>query len=162
MNSNQRRSAFTLIEVLIVVVIMAVLAATIVPQFSSSTTDSKESSLKFNMLTLRSQIELYKMHHGSYPEVRSNALPQLTTATNAAGETSSTGFPDADHPFGPYLDGNLPANPFDGSNNVDEVSLGGAKPAAETGNRGWQYDPATGAVWPNNAEYYQAETTTGG
>ncbi len=48
-----RRNAFTLIEVLIVVIIMAVLAATIIPQFSSSTTDAKISSLKFNLAALR-------------------------------------------------------------------------------------------------------------
>ena len=55
---NYRRSAFTLIEVLIVVVIMAVLAATIIPQFSASTEDAKTSQLSFNVHTMRSQIEL--------------------------------------------------------------------------------------------------------
>ena len=58
-----RRSAFTLIEVLIVVVIMAVLAATIIPQFASSTTDAKVSALKFNLHGLRQQVEMYKLQH---------------------------------------------------------------------------------------------------
>ncbi len=64
------RNAFTLIEVLIVVIIMAVLAATIIPQFSSSTEDAKRSTLEFNLHTIRSQIELYKVHHlGSAPDL---------------------------------------------------------------------------------------------
>jgi len=69
MATFRRRNAFTLIEVLIVVIIMAVLAATIIPQFTTSTKDAKDSTLKFNMHTLRSQIELYKLHHlGKYPD----------------------------------------------------------------------------------------------
>jgi prepilin-type N-terminal cleavage/methylation domain-containing protein len=159
MSPHRRRDAFTLIEVLIVVVIMAVLAATIIPQFSSSTEDAKESSLQFNTHTLRSQIELYKVHHlGKYPTVIGDAtdgwLPQLTGATNAAGGVGTLG--DADYPYGPYVDGEIPANPFDNKNAVTSVDLGGAKPTAVSGSAGgWQYDPKTGAVWPNNAEYYQ-------
>ena len=53
-------SAFTLIEVLIVVVIMAILAATIIPQFTDSTKDAKASTATFNLHTLRAQIELYR------------------------------------------------------------------------------------------------------
>mgnify|MGYP002626473716 CR=1 FL=1 len=44
MTNNKRHSGFTLVEVLIVVVIMAVLAATIIPQFSDSSKDAKVSS----------------------------------------------------------------------------------------------------------------------
>ncbi len=154
----KRRRGFTLIEVLIVVVIMAVLAATIIPQFSSSTRDAKDSSLKFNMHAMRSQIELYKLHHlGKYPDEIGDAtngfLPQLTNATDVNG---NTGDPGPSYPYGPYIDNDLPPNPFDGKNNVTEVDLGGDKPAAVAdANGGWQYDPKTGAIWPNNPEYFE-------
>ena len=49
MKTTQDRSAFTLIEVLIVVVIMAILAATIIPQFTDSTKDAKTSTAKMNV-----------------------------------------------------------------------------------------------------------------
>jgi prepilin-type N-terminal cleavage/methylation domain-containing protein len=62
-NRNKKRSAFTLVEILIVVVIMAILAATIIPQFTDSTKDAKSSTGKFNLHTLRSQIQLYRAHH---------------------------------------------------------------------------------------------------
>src|SRR5687768_13779490 len=101
----RRSSAFTLVEVLIVVVIMAVLAATIIPQFADSTTDAKVSTLKFNLHTLRSQIELYRTHHDG--ELPSGTLIELTQSTDVSG-TAGTG---VNFPFGPYIR-TLPDNPF--------------------------------------------------
>jgi general secretion pathway protein G len=62
------RTGFTLVEVLIVVVIMAVLAATIIPQFTDTTTDAKKNTSVFNLNTLRAQVETYKaQHNGKVP-----------------------------------------------------------------------------------------------
>lgn len=141
MGDARHRNAFTLIEVLIVVVIMAVLAATVIPQFSSSTQDAMESSLEFNAHTMRSQIELYKVHHGKYPEIIGGSLPQLTGATNVEGDP---GDPGDEFPFGPYIDGDLPTNPF---NNLNTVIDGTGTP---DGSSGWQYDATTGGIWPNH------------
>jgi type II secretory pathway pseudopilin PulG len=140
-----------LIEVLIVVVIMAVLAATIIPQFSSSTKDAKESSLSFNLHSMRSQIELYKAHHlGKAPSDLGDAtdgwLPQLTSRTNVGG---TIGTDEADYPYGPYFD-EVPANPF---NELDSVKQVAAAPAGGDGTTGWQYYPATGEIWPNHTEW---------
>src|SRR3954454_23980231 len=97
MKTTERRSAFTLIEVLIVVVIMAILAATIIPQFTESTKDAKASTVKFNLATLRSQIQLYRaQHNGVNP---SATLVELTTTTGIDG-SQGTG---ANFPYGPYL-----------------------------------------------------------
>jgi len=143
---DRHKRVFTLIEVLIVVVIMAILAATIIPQFSSSTKDAKESSLSFNTHTLRSQIELYKVHHlGDYPTITGNDLPQLTNATNANGEIGAAG---PDYPYGPYVDGELPVNPF---NDLNTVVAGTG--AAGDGSSGWQYDENTGDIWPNHSDW---------
>lgn len=170
MATYRSRNAFTLIEVLIVVVIMAVLAATIIPQFSSSTEDAKESALKFNMHSLRSQIEMYRVHHlGNYPEIQTvdgeGSLPQLYSATDSSGAYSSVGAAaDSTHPYGPYINTEIPANPFTDSNAVVAVATAGVKPTAiVSGGAGWQYDVTTGAIWPNNSEYYSTttETTTG-
>jgi type II secretion system protein G len=139
--------AFTLIEVLIVVVIMAVLAATVIPQFASSTTDAKESSLKFNMHTLRSQIELYKIHHGAYPALTGNSLPQLLNKTDATGTIDPSGA------FGPYVDGNIPPNPFDNVNMV-YAAASSSPTTTTTEAKGWQYNQGTGGIWPNNPEYW--------
>jgi prepilin-type N-terminal cleavage/methylation domain-containing protein len=138
---RHRCSGFTLIEVLIVVVIMAVLAATIIPQFSSSTTDAKQSALDFNTHSLRAQIELYRIdHNGLYPAITGGDLPQLTSQTNSSGAAGTD--------YGPYIVGELPKNPFNDSN----VVVDGDGTGQVTGGAGWQYNATTGEIWPNNDE----------
>lgn len=135
---SAQRSGFTLIEVLIVVVIMAVLAATIIPQFSTSTKDAEDSQIEFNVHTLRSQIELYKVQHaGQYPAITSNLLA-LTVKTNADGTT--TGTPT----IGPYLL-EIPVNGRTGSATVTASTSGTEK----TGG-GWLYNSTTGKIWADS------------
>ncbi len=146
---KSRRSAFTLIEVLIVVIILAVLAATTIPQFSASTTDTKMSNLKFNLRSVRSQLELYKEQHlGVYPRAETCAdfTNQLTKKTDQNATL------DAKGAFGPYIEGSIPQNPFNKSSSVVIVQ-GGTAPTAPTGSAdGWQYNPVTGSFYPNNPE----------
>lgn len=145
MQGKNRRYAFTLIEVLIVVIIMAVLAATIVPQFSSSTTDAKKSALEYNLRAIRSQLETYKAQHlDEYPKL-ATLVDQLTKATDRYGDPDA-----ADTPYGPYLIGDLPANPFNGSSQI----VAGDGSAVVAGGAGWQYDEATGGFYANNPEAY--------
>ena len=144
--NTKKRSGFTLIELMIVVVILAVLAATIIPQFSSSAEDAKLSTLAFNLNTLRGQIQLYKLdHNGTLPTVASDDLPQLYQNTNAAGAIGT----GASYPFGPYIMNAIPENPLNNSNFV--TSSGTWPPAAATSDGGWFYNPATGQVAPNEA-----------
>jgi len=151
MAKERQQNGFTLIEVLIVVIIMAVLAATIIPQFSSSTDDAKESSLKFNLHTIRSQIEMYKIHHAGTVPTLANFVDQMTKATNSSGATTGT-----DLIYGPYFQGEVPNNPFNGSSTLVAVATAGTEPSAVVaGGAGWQYDATTGGFYPNNTEYYE-------
>ncbi|MFK7816838.1 MAG: prepilin-type N-terminal cleavage/methylation domain-containing protein, partial [Gammaproteobacteria bacterium] len=50
----KQAKGFTLVELLIVVIILAILAAIIVPQFSASTNDAKAAALQSNLANLRS------------------------------------------------------------------------------------------------------------
>ncbi len=149
MRKTLRRRAFTLIEMLIVVIIMAVLAATIIPQFASSTTDAQNSSLNFSLHTMRSQVEMYKIQHlGNYPSL-AKYVDQMTLPTNISGGTTG------DTPYGPYITDEVPKNPFNDSNTLVAVATAGTKPVAVVaGGAGWQYDETTGAIWPNNPEAY--------
>jgi len=156
MSKNFRRSAFTLIEVLIVIIIMAVLAATIIPQFSSSTTDAKTASVQFNLHTIRSQLELYKTQHlGTVPAL-TKFVDQMTKKSDASGAT--TGDPTT-LIFGPYIQTQVPANPFNGSNALVAVATPGSIPTGVVaGGGGWQYDESNGGFYPNNKEYYPSGT----
>ena len=151
--ARNRRNAFTLIEVLIVVIIMAVLAATIIPQFSSSTNDAKLSSVKFNLHTIRSQIEMYKVHHSGGIPALATFADQMTGSTNAAG-TVGTG---TGYPYGPYFQGQVPANPFNNLNTLNPTTA-----TTDTDAKALSTGPAAGSITPppatsspNDAEYYQ-------
>lgn len=144
-----RRDAFTLVEVLLVVVIMAILAATVVPQFTESSADANDAALKFNLHTLRSQIELYKMQHGgSVPTITSGELQELTKATDSTG---ATGTPGPSYPLGPYLVNGMPSNPLTGDNTVTASATW--PPAAESGTGGWLYHAASGQICPDSTGY---------
>lgn len=141
-----RPSGFSLIEVLIVVVIMAVLAAVIIPHFTDVSNDAKTSSLKHNLYTLRAQIGMYKITHGgAVPTIQNNSLPQLTSATNASGVIGPSG---TSFPYGPYIaGGQFATNPFDQKNTVTATAV--FPPTASTADGGWLYNETTGQIAPN-------------
>ena len=149
-----RRRGLTLVELLIVTIIVAVLAATLIPQFSESNKDAKMSNLKFNMRTVRAQLEAYKKDHfGAYPPAKTSGelKSQLTQKTNP-----NTTIDVAKGTCGPYLQGDLPANPFNRSTGV-AILRGDTEPTDPSGSPGgWQYNPQHGWFYPNNSEYFQA------
>lgn len=61
------RKGFTLVEILIVVVILGILAAIVVPQFTNATQDAQAGNLKAQLDTLNNQIELYRARNNQYP-----------------------------------------------------------------------------------------------
>lgn len=147
MNKSLRRNkGFTLVEVLIVVVIMAILAATIIPQFSDSSKDAKNSSARFNLHTIRSQVELYKSQHDG--RVPSAGIVELTQSTNSTG-TVGTG---SSFPYGPYIT-TIPTNPFTGSNTVRAATSNPPSAASGATDAGWLYHAASGKVWLDNSAF---------
>jgi general secretion pathway protein G len=115
------KSGFTLVEILIVVVILGILAAIVIPQFTSASTEAKESALVSDLQAMRSQIELYKIHHNDElpgdPNNSSSGVDfetAMTSATNQDGEVGTTVL----HRFGPYMR-NIPMNPFNDLATVD-------------------------------------------
>jgi len=143
MKARNRKNGFTLVEVLIGVVIMAILAATIVPQFSNASQDAKINTAKFNLQTLRSQVEMYKSQHGG--TMPSATLIELTSSTNSSGATGTAG---TSYPYGPYMT-SIPMNSLNNLNTVTTQSTGVA-PSASVANFGWIYDTSNGKIWCND------------
>ena len=54
---KQVARGFTLVEILIVVVILGILAAIVIPQFTNASETAKASSLAAQLQTIRSQLE---------------------------------------------------------------------------------------------------------
>lgn len=61
------RGGFTLLEVLMVIVILGVLAALIVPQFGGTQRKAEERMTQTQIVGLKTQLDLFKMHCGRYP-----------------------------------------------------------------------------------------------
>jgi len=61
------RHAFTLIELLIVVAIIAILAAIAVPNFLQAQTRAKVSRLQSDMRSIGGALEAYRVDHNDYP-----------------------------------------------------------------------------------------------
>lgn len=57
------KRAFTLVEILIVVVILGILASIVVPQFVSATTEATKTHIQRNLQEIANQVELYKGNH---------------------------------------------------------------------------------------------------
>ena len=68
-NTNIIRRGFTLIEILIVVVILGILAAVVVPQFTNAADDANDAAVRTQLQTLRGQIELYRAQNAADPDL---------------------------------------------------------------------------------------------
>ncbi len=165
---TRRQGGFTLVELLIVAILLAILAAIVVPQFASTTTEAEESALRANLAAMRSAIDLYRQQHGEYPGVSASSggtcttgvgtgvagnvqaiEDQLTRYTNAAG--GSCAVPEPGYAFGPYLkEDDLPANPITGSSAFAIVNTGNLDMTADGAGLGWKYDTTSGKIIAND------------
>lgn len=136
----QSQRAFTLVELLIVVTIMAILAARAVPNMIDATTDAKMSAMQSDEAALRNAIQRYRAEHrGDSPNIVAGTLPQLTSSTNATG-TIGTG---RNYPYGPYLN-EIPGNALNG---YATVTANTGNPPVLTNKVGWQYNQSAGRIW---------------
>ena len=150
------QAAFTLVELLLVVVILGILAAVAIPQFSDSSNEARASSLQSNLAVMRQAIEYYRTNHnGKYPGYPAaggaptavEASNQLTLASRADGSTAAPG--TAGFGFGPYLREAVPANPINGLATILIVADGDTFKAADD-STGWIYQPLTGRLRANS------------
>ena len=63
----KRSAGFTLLEIMVVVIVIGVLAATIIPQFMTTTTDAKVSAAKADISQLENAIERFNLHMDRFP-----------------------------------------------------------------------------------------------
>jgi general secretion pathway protein G len=124
------KRAFTLVEILIVVIILGILAAIVIPQFANASSDAKMTNLKTSLANVRNQIEIFKTQHNDVAPALSGMWTIMLTQTDTTEATTNA--PTGTH-WGPYLQA-APINPF---NNMTGVSS-----ATVDTNAGWFYQPA--------------------
>ncbi|MCP5178836.1 MAG: prepilin-type N-terminal cleavage/methylation domain-containing protein [Pseudomonadales bacterium] len=170
---TRKVQGFTLVELLVVAVVLAIFAAIVVPQFASTTDEAKVSALRSDLSGIRSAIDLYRQQHGHWPgsKLSSGATcpssgtagtgavntqqaldDQLTMFTNAAGQACST--TDANFRYGPYVRADaLPANAVTGSSTVSMVSTGNLALSSTSTTGGWRYDYVIGKFIADHQDY---------
>ena len=165
---------FTLVELLVVAVVLAIFAAIVVPQFASTTDEAKLSALKSDLSGIRGAIDLYRQQHSAYPgavaatgatcpnsgtagtgaaTTAAAVVSQLTMYTNLAGQACST--TNATFKFGPYVKADvLPANAINGNATIAMVSTGNlVMTGAVAPGLGWKYDYVVGKFIADHADY---------
>jgi general secretion pathway protein G len=105
------KKGFTLVELLIVIIIIAVLAAIAIPKFSNSSQRSKESSLRANLKLVRNAIDLFRADTGAFPATMAGLTASTTSGLSAAAATCTIAATDW---RGPYLQA-VPVDPVSGS-----------------------------------------------
>jgi len=144
---SRSKSGFTLVEILIVVVILGILAAIVIPQFSEASTEARQSSVSSNLQMLRSQIELYKIQHGDAIPAMADLEDALTTKTNFAGAAYTEAMETAGDPsFGPYMQ-KFPDNAVTSFSTLEATT---GVPAAADTTKGWFYDVSNGMIYAAN------------
>ena len=136
------KSGFTLVEILIVVVILGILAAIVIPQFTSASTEAKESALRSNLQAVRAQIQLYKIHHGDDLPTVGNATFEecMIGLTDKNGDVAAIPGPNI---YGPYMR-KIPDNPFTDALDKNDVEVDGAVVGNDS--HGWNFVMAVGAT----------------
>ena len=130
MRTQHRSYAFTLVEILIVVVILGILSAMVVPQFTNATSEAQRNATRDQVIKIRRALDVYYVRHNQYPTV--------TAGVGTWGEIAAIGTT--------YLR-QTPMNQWIGGPNAARIILGTGPDTSFQSSYGWIYDPATGQAW---------------
>jgi len=156
----RRVGGFTLVEILIVVLLLGILAAIVIPQFTGATDQARENVLRETLRNLRTQINVYRAQHrdtspGYPPNGGAGAasetlfIEQMTNATDVNGNIDPTGS------YGPYLR-QMPLNPLNNSAEVEIIPDGDDSDMTGNESHGWIFRPEDVAFVADSLDPYDA------
>lgn len=91
---------FTLIELMVVIIILAILAAVVIPRVINRTEDARQAAARTDISTLDNQLEAYKLDTGEYPSADQGLQALISNVGNNPKWN------------GPYLKNGLPNDPW--------------------------------------------------
>lgn len=81
MNRYNNRRGFTLIEIMVVIVILAMLAAFVGPKLMGRTDEAKVKTTKIQLKGMESALKLYKLDNGVFPSTEQGLNALVTKPT---------------------------------------------------------------------------------
>ncbi|MDA8428037.1 MAG: type II secretion system major pseudopilin GspG [Geobacteraceae bacterium] len=81
MKQLSNRNGFTLIEIMVVIVILAMLAAFVGPKLMGRTDEAKIKTTKVQIKGIESALKLYKLDNGMYPSTEQGLSALVTKPT---------------------------------------------------------------------------------
>lgn len=145
---------FTLVEILIVVIILGILAAIVIPQFTQATQEARDNVLRETLRNLRTQINVYRaQHRDTSPGQGDLFVNQMTMATDEYGVTVDNGADAADAIYGPYLR-KMPENPMNQLDTVEIDNGSGPDNLAGDDSHGWVFRPDDVAFVADSTDPY--------
>ena len=126
-----RHKAFTLVEILIVVVILGILAAVVIPQFAGAVSEAGVGTTQSELTKIRRAIEVFRVRN-------ENALPTVEAGDGTWGDLIEGN--------GEYLK-EAPANPYIGGENAKVIVIGTEPDTEYQQDYGWIYNEETGDIW---------------
>ena len=127
----RKNAAFTLIELIVVIVVLAILSGVAIPKYLDYSSKAKESACKGTLGAARSAIANWYAN-----QLVVNGTAAYPTLTQI--QTSGTVMQDT-----------MPVNPYNNSSTIAAATYSSSAPPV-TGNAGWNYDATTGKFWPNS------------
>ena len=106
----RRQRGFTLVELLVVIVVLAVLAAIVLPKFMNSSARSKESSLRSDLKLMRNAVSVFQADIGKYP----STLADLSETDKTKVKDQDGNVVKATDWHGPYVEA-VPTGPIAGA-----------------------------------------------
>ena len=154
MRSAEYAKGFTLLELAIILVLLAILAKVAIPVYQSIDNQSKAGSVRATLDEVRAALKTYRMNERlegrpeNWPSVAVlRDIDDFGAACNPGGScppfSSTHIFDNCDMPNNPFSDSGAPVCEHD----YVETVLGIAKGNVSGSARGWRYNSTTGEFW---------------
>lgn len=92
MNVNKKSKAFTIVEIIVVVIVIGILASITVVSYGQVTKNAREKSVATDAAGMRAAIMKYKAEHGSYPTSLSQVADAPSTSSTLQYSAIGSGY----------------------------------------------------------------------